>query len=203
MAFQAAPNIVKVEMRFSQQGQLVENVFHVRMTVAINPASLDVIAGVFATWWTTDMAPQVSTGLTLNSVLATDLSTDTGISIEHTTGLPASGTNPAAQPPMNVTVAIKWTTSSGGRSYRGRSYHLGLVNDQLANSTIIPAAVTMLHNQYLLLVTDVNSTGNPMVVLSRRHNKALRPTGVGTDIVSVLVDNTTDSQRRRLPGRGR
>lgn len=201
-AFIPAPATVRVEMRFTQQGQKVENVYNVLMTQEINVGNVQALAGVFASWWTTSMSDDVSTGLTLQSVVATDISVPDGLSIEHTEGLPASGLNASGQPPMNVTVAIKWITGLAGRSFRGRTYHLGIVNNQLANSTVNPSEVTTLHNLYQMLLTEVLTTTNHLAVVSKFHNKAPRDTAVVTPIIDVSVDDTTDSQRRRLPHRG-
>jgi hypothetical protein len=202
-AFQAAPNVAQVEMRFTQQGQQVENVYHVDVPDLVTPAMFDTIAGVFALWFSATVVADVSTGLSLNSVIVRDLQVDGGIAIEHTTGLPVAGHDPQEQAPMNVTAAVKWVTGHAGRSFRGRTYHLGLTHEQYVNSTLTGAMVNVLHNDYTLLLTETIALGNPLCVLSRRHAKAVRAQAIHTPITGVIIDNTIDSQRRRLPGRGR
>jgi hypothetical protein len=56
---------------------------------------------------------------------------------------------------------------------------------------------------YADLLGHVNIGANTLCVVSRFHNNSARVSGVATDILSVSADPVIDSQRRRLPGRGR
>jgi hypothetical protein len=200
--FVPVPLAAQVEMRFTQQGQKVENVFHVSTPLGPVPADYDTIGGLFASWFTATQASEVSNGLTLHSVIVRDMAVQNGLAVEHTTGLPASGLDASAQPPMNVTLAVKWVTGLSGRSFRGRTFHLGVVNTQFANSTANGALITSLHNTYNLLRTNLASAGFPLVVVSKFSNKLPRVAGLKTLITDNAIDSTMDSQRRRLPGRG-
>jgi len=200
--FQPAPGIAKVEMRFTHQAQKVENVFHVRQSGAATVASLTAIAELFKNAWRTVISTEVVLVATLDSVVVTDLSVVNGLAVVDTALLPSAGQRNEADLPMNVTIAISWHTGLAGKSFRGRTYHVGIPQSVTVGSRINAAYHTGLVNVYEYLRSNAASSGTPMVVLSRRTAKAFRANAIGTDITSMSLDDVLDSQRRRLPGRG-
>lgn len=194
---------VQVAMRYTQQGQQVENVFHCQLPAAPTETSMRTVAETFKTWWNTNMKPLVSGNVKLVEILVTDLTTVTGIGITYTEGLPIQGTNSGNDLPMNATVAVKWTTLLRGRSFRGRTYHVGLLIEQVDASILKPATVTSFTAAYVALITALNTALTGLVVASRRSANAWRALGVSTFVAYAVVEPTVDSQRRRLPGRGR
>lgn len=197
------PNAVSVAMRFTQDGQEVENVYHNDMTVAGGPLPLDLLATAYVAWWNSAIRPLVGSNVVLNSVVVQRLDNATANGIEWTTGLPITGGLGGLDEPMNVTLAIKWLTGKRGRSFRGRTYHIGIQQTQVVNSRITPTFAAAIKGAYTALIAAVNADAAPLVVLSTRANKAPRAAGVMTPILTCSVDTATDSQRRRLPGRGR
>jgi len=196
-------NVAQVATRFTQQGQQVENVYHVLFPAEPDSPTLLAMCAAFKTWWVNELQSNVCSEVSLNSVIATDLTTDVGVGVEYSTGLPLLGLNTDASVPMNVTLAISWLTAARGRSFRGRTYHVGMCRTDVVGSTIIAAEILLLRGSYGALITDVATAGGVLVVASRRHAGVARTIGVATEINGVSIDNTVDSQRRRLPGRGR
>lgn len=197
-------------MQFIYQGQRCENVYYVEGSAPWTATTLNTLASVFATWWETELEPNVPESLTLDRVLARDMTVEAGPSIEYTTGLPASGDQSVEALPNNVTVAIKWTTGLAGRSFRGRTYHLGLADAGVAANALTPTAHTLLTAAYNQLLNDI-VTEDPtwsLVVASFfhgvdvNHDPIPRASAVLTPILTAVVDDIIDSQRRRLPGRG-
>lgn len=201
--FIPATNTVKLELCYTYNSQKTENVFYFTKTGG-EPSVDDMttFAGVVKDWWNTNMKPLTLNTMALRLIRVTDMTTENAPGIEYSTGLPLSGTIAStSQPPNNVCVTVKWVTGLRGRSYRGRTYHMGFDGAAMsAANTIGNALVTSLQSAYRLLRTvDV---GWEMVVVSQMHAGSWRASAVCTPILDCGIDATVDSQRRRLPGRG-
>lgn len=197
-------NTALVELVYSlPQGQIGENTFHVNNTDAFTPASLQTLASAFTAWYTGHWNALVSGTTSLTKVRCTDLTTQFAPGVEYTTGLPVNGNLTGNGLPNNVSVSIKFNTGLRGRSYRGRIYALGLtdnaVNGNTVQTTWANNAITALN----ALTVDHIPVGMNLVVVSKYHNKTPRSAGVCTIVTSFSIDMVPDSQRRRLPGRGR
>lgn len=206
MAFQPAPNIAQFAMRFLQAGQHVENVYHCYRSQGWDANSLNETAGTFKNWWDGDMQSLVAPNVQLLSIIGTDLTSETGVGVEYADGLPIAGTNPGQAPPNNVTIAVKWGTGLAGRSFRGRTYHIGLQANMIqADGSLFPGSLNDLRSAYdgLRVTLDNVVLALEFGVLSRVAAGAPRTTAILTPITGVSIEPFTDSQRRRLPGRGR
>jgi len=104
--------------------------------------------------------------------------------------------------PNNVAVVVKWITANRGRSYRGRTYHLGIPQGSVTGSVLTTGYRTSLvqaYSNFVLLGTTPTWT---LSVASRYSNGQPRTNGVITPINALSINPTVDSQRRRLPERG-
>lgn len=204
MAFVPFPNCASVEMIFTLDGQRIENRYHVEQDSPFDEVSLAVLAALFDNWWTTELRAEQPTSLSLVLIVAKALDTPSSPGVEYSSGLPKAGlftTTPAL--PNNVTLAVKWSTGLRGRSFRGRTYHIGLTEDAVAGNTISAGHLSFLIGAYEALIDDLAGLPADLVVASRISNGVERTTGVTTQVSGVSIDATVDSQRRRLPGRGR
>lgn len=204
MAFIPVENTAQVRMQFLYAGQRCENVYHVENTGAWDVASLQDLGDAFIDWWDTELKAFMPATGSLEQVVLRDLTTEAGIAVERTTGLPLVGTNGSPQLPNNVTVAVKWSTGLAGRSFRGRTYHIGMPENSTVDNTVSSGPLADLLAAYDALI-GVPPAVNPdysLVVVSLFHANAPRVAGVTTPILDSSIDPTIDSQRRRLPGRG-
>lgn len=202
MPFVDAENVCRVELVFLQQGQYVENVFHVFKSGGWDEAAMEVVAGVFIDWVDSHYRTRQTTQVALQKVLVTDLTTETSPAIEYAVGLPLAGTNGSSQLPMNVTLAIKLLTALRGRSFRGRYYFVGLVPAAVSGSTLVSGVAADYQADTLALIDALDTNGTPLGVVSFVTGGAPRAHGLFTPVTGVTVNPTTDSQRRRLPERG-
>lgn len=204
MPFVEVPNTVEVVPQFTYDLQKVANVHHVEKGSAWTTADMEAVAAAYIEWWDTTMKTGYApTTLSLNSVIVRDLTTQSAPALEFTIGLPLVGTVAAALP-NHVTAAVKWITALRGRSFRGRTYHIGLAEGHVLNNQLAIAVINGLLAAYEGLQAALEGTpaGGDMVVVSKYTGGAERDTGVTTPIIGVSLDSTVDSQRRRLPGRG-
>lgn len=202
MAFQECPGILQLEVFFTQQGQRVENVFHMKQDGPYTNVAVADLVGDLQNWATTEWPLVAQTGAAVVGGRGVDLSTEVGATAEFTLAEPVPGTLAGTNVPMNSTVAVSWHTALRGRSYRGRTFHVGLSSAQFVDSQLTVVAIAALIYSYNRLKTIMNVGTARMAVLSRRHGGVLRAVGVGTDITTVTVNGALDSQRRRLPERG-
>lgn len=203
MAFVPVPDTVQVETVFNYNSEIVENVYHCQFQVAYDENDIANLLDTFRTWWSTNMVPLVPDALDLINLIGTDQDSQTGPRVEDATGLPISGGSADVPMPGNVTLAVRWLTGQRGRSFRGRTFHVGLGEGAVTGNEVNAAKVSDLTTAYAQLLTDLSTFGAPLVVASRFANGAPRVTGVATLVTSVFIDSSVDSQRRRLAGRGR
>lgn len=202
MAFIPVPNTCRVELVFSQEGQFCENVFHVKQAAPFDAAALASVAAAFVSWHGANLKTMQVSTCSLIKIIATALDSESAPGIEYATGLPVVGTRGNAAMPMNVTVAVKWLTALRGKSFRGRSYHIGLDDQDVTLSALPPASVSAMRGAYFPLIAATAGWVPGLVVVSYRTNNEDRMTGLASEILDCSVDSTVDSQRRRLPGRG-
>lgn len=203
MAFVPFNNVAMVELFYRQDNQQMENVLHFRMPSTPTVASLQTLADNVINWWDTVMQPLVHTSVSLVAVKATSLNSQSDPAVESTTGLPLAGTASGTAQPNNVTVAIKFITLNRGRSFRGRVYHVGINQGSVTGNTVNVGQRTALASAYGALLVPAAFGGAILVVASRFSNNVPRSVGVDTPVSGVSVNAIVDSQRRRLPERGR
>lgn len=202
MAFVPFENTAQVELRFLYDGQHVENVFHVDGPAVWSAVEAEAVMLTFKNWWVGSWQAYSPTTLSLEMITLRPLDSPVAPGWVYVDGLPVAGTETSPQLPNNVTYAVKWSTSFTGRSYRGRTYHLGLCEEQVAGNTLETTYRDHAIAAYAGLITMMIAADVLLVVASRISAGAERFAGLSTPIMSATVDPTVDSQRRRLPGRG-
>jgi hypothetical protein len=203
MAFVPFEDTIKLEGVFSWGGQICENVHYFKVDATPDVALCEELAAEYIQWWNQWMMSVVSTGAALTKVKCTIMEAENSPGIEYSTGLPSVGADASPSMPNNVTIAVRWVTALRGRSYRGRTYHIGLTENSVVHNGLLPAALTQLLNGYTELIGLTTSVGPAaLCVASRVSNGVERTAGLMTPVDSVVIDGTIDSQRRRLPGRG-
>lgn len=147
------------------------------------------------------MLSQRSTSTSLTRVVATDLSAPNGLVVDRAiipglngtaTGVPAAG---------NVTFAVAWRTGRGGRSYRGRTYHIGMTEGMRTGNSINGTLVNDILAAYTSLITlGVTPIFHLQVVSRQQGNLWINP-AIATEVTAATLDIFLDSQRRRLHGK--
>lgn len=198
------PNVAEVTMEFKQDGQFLYNKHHFFDDAGFDEGRLNNLGAAIYTWWNDNMKSSTNYTCSLTAITCRDLSASNGLQTAVTTGLPLAGTAQLQPLPNSCTLAIKKATGLSGRSYHGRTYHVGLSVEWVVGNTVLAARVTELRDKYTLLITPGGGLFDPeLVVLSEVTAGEWRPTGIATKVTGIAVDNTIDNQRRRLPGRGR
>jgi hypothetical protein len=206
MAFVPVPKAVEVNLNFLMLGQLMQNGLYFAKSGldTWTEADMTALAGDIVDWWQAGLALQLTTALSLQNVTVTDLKSATAASITYTTGLPDTGVGTDDPLPTNVAMCVSFRTAGRGRSSRGRNYVVGF-GDQQANGNVFGSTLgTSVTSAYSDLFTIASNNNCDWVVVSRVSEGVEREFGLVQPVVAAtLVDLFVDSQRRRLPGRGR
>lgn len=205
MAFVPSPQVCEAEIEMVWDGQIVENTLYFQSSAAMDVALMGTLAAALITWWNANIKPGVADTLGLTAVAVTDLTTNTSPAVLTPVSPTSFGAGGAQSLPNNVALCISFRTAARGRTSRGRNYIPGLMENQVNQNTVIPAVPAAFIAAYEELIGPGTFVpGLQWGVLSRRVNNADRISGLFRPITSVaVVDSTVDSQRRRLPGRGR
>jgi hypothetical protein len=205
MAFIPINNTAEIHVRGVLDNQHVENTLYFVRSLDIDAGSLMALALDVMDYWVSNMIPLLNTNYALAEVFARDLTTEGGFEATAVPGSPTHGTYDSATLPNNVTMCVSFRTGVAGRSARGRNYWATLTEGDVAANTISTTFSSAVVNAYAGMIgADTVSSSWQWVVASRYADGAPRPSGYVFNINAVLVvDNIVDSQRRRLPGRGR
>lgn len=204
MPFIPVPNTLQCNVRGTYLGEQVENTLYFRSATAITPDGPPLMAAGVAAWFQAALLPLLSNGYTFREVYCVDLTTassPTGTAAPVGTAVGGTSGDPL---PGNVALCVSFRTIGRGRSFRGRNYVCGLVEPNVSGNTISQTWADNVAAAYEQLLIPDEFVNLPWVVVSRYTNNQPRAAGITSNIINALVvDNTVDSQRRRLPGRGR
>lgn len=197
------PGTYRVRLVWSLDGQEVMNVFHVGYTSATAPTA-DMLASTVLTWAGDTLLPLLSRDLLLRRVEVIDLAIVDGATATLAPDGDLPGGAEDGSLPNNCALCVSFRSTSRGRSSRGRFYVPGIPNSQHVDSRLSGAWVANVVAAFSTLLFALTSVGAELVVVSRYSEGEERPTPVKYVVQSAIaVDNIVDSQRRRLPGRGR
>ena len=202
MAFQPAPNIVGVEIRYLVGTEPLENTL--AFSNGLQPTQSQ-MANLLS--WLLDMVidhhvPHSPATLNYNELYAVDLGFSDGATASL--GFPPDTKGALVQEayPNETSFAINFKASGRGRTNKGRNFWPLIVKSAgLANEISETMANNFLAFYELVRAGALQNTGFRMGFVSRRLNNALRPAGVFKETISCgYADLTFDSQRGRKPG---
>lgn len=167
-------------------------------------AHLGELADQIANWCTENLLPVLVDDLTINEVVATDLTTNTGPQAVSIVGLPASGGVVGIPVTNNTAFVMSFKTAARGRSFRGRNYVPSVRSDRMTDSSNFnDSVVNEMNSVYNELPSFFEAVSASHVVLSRFSGGVPRTTGVSTEVMQYIGRHPVGSQRRRVTGRGR
>jgi hypothetical protein len=203
MAFIPVPDCAQVEIVFSVESQIVENVRFYQGT-DLSGTSLAALVEAVNAAIRDQLLPLLHSSLSLIRVVGQIIDAVDGIVYTSTTSLPAAGGAGGTSLPNNVAMCVSLRTAQAGRSFRGRNYICGIPSAQRSTNNLLESSfVSDVIDAWTTVGLAAVDDGWVPVVVSRFHDGAPRTTGVATEITSTIAtDNIIDSQRRRLPGRG-
>jgi hypothetical protein len=195
-----------VELIYSFQTQVIENVLHVQSNAPMSLSDLQAIRGVFDNWDSLSWKTARCTDSQLVRIKTKALDALNSPFEDYSLPTPRAGTSGSAPLPGNVTFAFKLASAFTGRSARGRLYMPGLAASNTSGGYANSGWVVYAQSK-LQMLPGLLAAANPnwqWVITSYRTDKAWRTYGKNFVITNVTyTDLALDCQRRRLPGRGR
>lgn len=193
----------RVNINYLGNGQHMANVLHFRNATGWDETSLATLADKVLLAWTHNLQSLTSNAIQVDSVQATDVSTESGVGVVLDGGSTFGTNTDAAGAPNNVTAATKFGSGLTGRSFRGRVYFVGMTKAQTTGNALSTGVATALTNAWEDFFQEIfDSTAAEHVIVSYCHNKAWRTTAVVTPVTQYSTNNDSDSMRRRLNTRG-
>jgi len=203
--FIPAANTASVELIYQTGAFFLENIIHVRFSGEPTLTDLQELRAAIQLWDGLSWKALRHTSMLLVRIIVRSLSSESSPYEDHPIIPGVAGTNATGLQPLNVTFCVKFITGYPHRSRRGRIYSPGICLNQLAQAQGVMTSAAA--NAYVTAFGDLQSSlalmGCELVVVSYRVNHDWRTEALVTSIVEPgYSDLYTDSQRRRLPGRG-
>lgn len=208
MPFIPVPAAILAELVHQTPGGQAVNTLWFTSPLTHDASLLGDLVTMLEGWFATDINPLQSSQVELVSIKATSQISDTSPAIEYPLTPPIVGADASPVLPSNVTAAVTFLTAFRGRSNRGRNYVIGLGEGHISGDELTDAMVNAYVAGYLGLIADASAAGFTWVVASRysgvdaNGDPIPRVSGQTTPVTNVKMDNTVDSQRRRLRHRG-
>jgi|SRR5215216_734485 len=203
MAFIPASAVARASIEGIQDNQqIINTLYFLKLSPPINIFAIADLAIALDLWFSGAILPTLSESYFYSQVICRDLTSEFAVTGSSNVNQ-GTGGNPSEPAPNNVAGCISFRTGFVGRSFRGRNYVPGIPNDMLNKNTLDSDFTDAIVSGYTDLITAANAAGWVWVVCSFQANGAPRAAGLPTAVSSAMfVDQTVDSQRRRLPGRG-
>lgn len=164
------------------------------------------LAAEYSDWWNLNVQAFTMATYVMSEIVVTQLA-ENGLQTIWTAGLPQSGSVTGDGLPLSIAACVTLSTGRAGRAGRGRQFIGCLGEGASSGSRFTPQFVIAVNTAFENLVSlpATGGLGNyDLVVYSTELNKTRRAVGLASPVTSAyLRDNIVDSQRRRLPGRGR
>jgi|SRR5690349_13031395 len=206
MAHQDIAATVSVVVKYHMDGELAENVFHAKATGVIDETAINDLHSVFLTWLNGTWDTIASEDWTADEIIITDQSSLAGLRRDFPISPPIVGLVASPGAAANSTLAVHASIGRRGRGINGRTFWIGLAENQTDKDHVIAATGTAIVAALNDLATAVASTvGWEGLAIPHLVVAGVRPPVAQSDVVVdySLADLVLDSQRDRLPGHRR
>lgn len=204
MASIPVPNGVKIEMVYQLLSTRMENVYWATKGTPATAADLLALWTIMRDWETNSARTQRGNQVTLQLISLTAMDGPGSPFYEAAPTPPITGTVAQTMLPAVTSVAIKHSTGLAGRSYRGRTYLIGMTIGMQQNADLLqPSTQASLVTIYTALRTTLLAGGWTFCVASLYSGvdsggRAIpRAAGVLTPVISSSVELGLDTQRHR------
>lgn len=205
MAYTNGIQVAELVVKGQCDLQELNNTLYFKYVSTVTLTELTQLATDMRDFWENNALAQLPTTYEFLGVKASDLTTQTSETVEIAATSINNGTLTSLALPNHNSFTITFNTNNRGRSYRGRNFWPLLTESDVSNNELSEGRANNIRGVYSLMVgPDELSSGWTWGVFSRIQNKVQLTNGIFTPIQSVkYTDRVVDSQRRRLPKRGR
>lgn len=204
MPFTPCPGCASATITYIVDQQRCQNVLHFTFNDgAIDLPALTTLRDGLSSWLVDTWMPVVSNLTSLWGVTVKSLEVENGFQLTQNFGSVVGG-QAGLMDPNNVTIALRFNTVLGGRSGRGRAYLVGIPQGEVVANHIDTDWLVSVLDAWSPALNDAIGPNWLHGVLSLQNLGVPRTEGICAAVIDYgFSDNVVDSQRRRLPGRGR
>lgn len=199
------PLVVRAAMIYQRDVRTLVNVLHFAKAATWTLAEMTTLANALKTWWDTYYKLAIPPQISLTQVQVRLYDPSNPLAQDLAVSPAIIGTRGTVSEAANATSTISLRTGRAGRAYRGRIYIPGLSeadvqqNDQLASALTSILATAA----FQLLTAGVPSLSAFPVIFHRPLPVGKPLDNLFQAVTGFVIENIVDSQRKRLPGRGR
>lgn len=200
--FVPAPNAALVTLEYTTPAKAYTNNFWIAASLPYGESELIQAASTFYDVWaeTLDGVHPTTTYLTKIRVAAKDSSVAPVFELFPTTA--NQGTGAGTPLPLNACMTVTLRTGLAGKSQRGRIYHAGAVQENLASriafSTAATDAVSDAYEAFRLAINAGLENEGELVVCSKRTGNTWRSSAQLTPITQLVARSKVATQRLRV-----
>jgi len=161
---------------------------------------LEEVGNQYVTTFLATFQGSIMDNWTLTGVVTRAMNEEFGIEFSATDGLPANGGAGTGKLPNSNSYTVTWLTGYVGRSFRGRTYAIGMNAGAVATGQkrLTDAAQAEFQDHWSTLLSDYEDAGHAMQVVSLQSGGVPLSEGVTTPVVAARVNFPLATQRRRL-----
>ena len=199
------PLVVRASLIFSRDTRVFVNTFHFSRAAGWTLTNMGDLASDLVDWWTNIYRGAIPSAVALTQVQIRKYDPTNPLAVDFPVSPPVPGTRTGAPDAGNVTLTMSERTGLAGRAYRGRVYVPSLSEADVSDTdTLASVAVAVLANAIGGIIgSSWSSSGGILGVFHRPTLVSHLLDNTITNVTGYIIENIIDSQRRRLPQRGR
>jgi hypothetical protein len=190
-------DVVRVTIFGTRDTRQVLNTFHVSNTAGWNLSSMATLANDVVSWISTSYKTLVSTPITWYLVSVRLYNPSNPLAYDQSISPPIAATQAGPAEAGNVTATLSLRTGLAGRKYRGRLYVAAISENHVAQNDLLTSSYVILAGTVTQALLTAMNVGTRAIAIFHKL------TNTYTNVNGYAIENIVDSQRRRLPGRGR
>lgn len=189
MPFVPFESAVRTAVRWSCEGQNIVNTLWFRHLAEFDMPEGAILADRLNDWANGFLRPQLASTVIFEDVTVYDMRSEDSWVIVDDQNQGSAGTNVGNVLPLNAAMTVTLITARRGRSYRGRNYVSGLVENAASGTLFTVIDTTAVGNAYEeLLSSDFTSEGWTLVVASRQPGTPPTILGVTTPVTQIRAN---------------
>lgn len=205
--FQPVDKTVEITVQGNRDGQVVENKFYAKGTLAITSAMVAALAHLTDAWVAASYLPAIPNNYLYVRTIARDLTTEASFEAVDVTNGNTAGSLTGPGKPNNVTFAVHRDTGLSGKKAKSRIYWPAIADSQLSGVNTVSSAAAASMESILgalqsAIIADTSNTWQYGYVQRVLDHVKLSSGNFIEVIAHTVTDLILDSMRDRLPGHG-
>jgi len=203
MTFVPVPLGAEIIINGVRGGQEIVTTSYATHFAGWGQTEIDNLSEAVDAWVGSQLLPSVSPSYEYFNTHCRDLRLPVGFESTNLTSA-GVGSRGASTGPNNQVLSVSRRSGLAGRSARGRVFWPDIPDEDKLDDNHVTAARAIVYAEIMdALTAAIAGAGWVEVIVSRRTNGVANVPAVTYPVTQYLtVDNTLDSMRRRLPGRG-